>query len=430
MNVTSASVWRARGANASAIAAAARPAIPHNALRKIGNRHVYCDSKYRGAIPEDKLGGEQAMWWGMNNGGGWKERLERFWRSLFQELNLTLTEDLAVDLGAANTRLYLPRRGVVIDEPSVIAFDANNGKVAAVGLEAKRLARRQPRGVRVAHPIKDGAIADCEAAGQMLSRFISGTCARHALRGPSLLICSPADVTSLEQRAYEDTAMRAGARKTTFVEGAYAAALGADLDPRAARACMIVDLGAAKTDIAVISGGGILYASTRRVGGSEIDRAIARYLQLERTLEVSEEAAEEIKIEMGAGDGLRERRTLAVRGRNLRTGLPEEIAVESEEIDLLMQPALRAIKQHVRAAMEEIPTEASVDLLDSGITLSGGLAQLRGLAEHFAKEFGVSVRVASNPALAAVMGAGRILEQNLQAPSWEAMREWKSIWTS
>jgi rod shape-determining protein MreB len=119
-----------------------------------------------------------------------------------------------------------------------------------------------------------------------------------------------------------------------------------------------------------------------------------------------------------------------VRGRNLRTGLPEEIAVESEEIDLLMQPALRGIKQHVRAALEEIPTEASVDLLDSGITLSGGLAQLRGLAEHFAKEFGVSVRVASDPALAAVMGAGRILEQNLPAPRWEAMREWESIWTS
>jgi rod shape-determining protein MreB len=361
----------------------------------------------------------------MNN-GGWKERLERFWRSLFQELNLALTEEMAVDLGAANTRLYLPGRGVVIDEPSVIAFDANNGKVAAVGLEAKRLARRQPRGVRVAHPIKDGAIADCEAAGQMLSRFISGTCARHALRGPSLLICAPADVTPLEQRAYEDTARRAGARKATLVEVAYAAALGADLDPRAARACMVVDLGAAKTDVAVISGGGILYASTRRIGGSEIDCAIARYLQLERTLVVSGETAEKIKIELGGVDEKRNGQSLAVRGRNLRTGLPEELIVVSEEIDSLIQPALRVIKQHVRTALEEIPTEASVDLLDSGVTLSGGLAQLPGLAENLSHDLGLGVRVASDPTLTAAIGAGHFLERESRVSTQEAMKEQES----
>ncbi len=362
----------------------------------------------------------------MNN-EGWKEQLGRFWRSLFQELNLTLIEELAIDLGAANTRIYLPGRGVVVNEPSVIAFYASNGKIAAVGREAKRLARRQPREIRVARPIRDGVIADCEAASQMLSQFISGARGRHTLVGPSLLICAPTDVTPLEQRAYEDTAMRAGAGKVSIVEGPYAAALGAGLDPRAARACMIVDLGAATTDIAVISGGGILYASTRRIGGSEIDRAIARYLHLERTLEVSEEAAEEVKIEMGAVDGPRDRRPLAVRGRNLRTGLPEEIVVGREEIDLLMQPTLRVIKQHVRVALEEIPTEASVDLLDSGITLSGGLAQLHGLTEHFTKEFHVSVQVAPDPTLAAAMGAGRILEEALPASIWEAMREEEPI---
>jgi rod shape-determining protein MreB len=344
---------------------------------------------------------------------GWKERLDRFWRSLFHELNLILIEDLAIDLGAANTRVYLPGRGVVINEPSLIAFDASNGRIAAVGREAKRLARRQPREIRIARPIRDGVIADCDAASQMLSRFISGARTHHTLAGPSLLICAPTDVTPLEQRAYEDTAMRAGAGKVTLVEGPYAAALGANIDPRAARACMIVDLGAATTDIAVISGGGILYTSTRRIGGSEIDRAIARYLHLERTLEVTEEAAEEVKIGTGTVDQPRHKRTLAVRGRNLRTGLPEEINVEREEIDLLMQPTLRVIKQHVRVALEEIPTEASVDLLDSGITLSGGLAQLHGLSEDFAHEFGVSVQVAPDPILAAAMGAGRIIEHTL-----------------
>jgi len=358
----------------------------------------------------------------MNN-DGWKGQFERFCRSLFQELNLALIEELAIDLGAANTRIYLPGRGLVVDEPSVIAFNTSNGRIAAVGREAKRLARRQPREIRIARPIRDGVIADCQAASQMLSQFINGARGRHALVGPSLLICAPTDVTPLEERAYEDTAMLAGAGKVTLVEGPFAAALGADLDPRAARACMIVDIGAATTDIAVISGGGILYASTRRIGGSEIDCAIARYLQLERTLEVSEDAAEEVKIEMGSGGRLPDRRTLAVRGRNLRTGLPQEIAVGREEIDLLMQPALRLIEQHVRLALEEIPTEASVDLLDSGITLSGGLAQLHGLAEHFTHEFGLSVQVAPEPTLAAAIGAGRILEQALPASIRRAMKE-------
>src|SRR5215470_2653137 len=356
------------------------------------------------------------------NGEGWKGQFGRFCRSLYQGLSLTLIDELAIDLGAANTRIYLPGRGLALNEPSVIAFNAENGKVAAVGREAKRLARRQPREIRVARPIKDGVIADCEAASQMLSQFIDGARGRHALIGPALLICAPTDVTPLEQRAYEDAAMLAGAGKVTLVEGPYAAALGADLDPRAARACMVVDIGAATTDIAVISGGGILYASTRRIGGSEIDRAIARYLHVERTLEVSEDAAEEVKIEMGAG-GPRDKRPLAVRGRNLKTGLPEEIAVGREEIDILMRPALRMMKQHVRLALEEIPTEASVDLLDSGITLSGGLAQLHGLAEHFAQEFGVRVQVAPDPALAAAMGAGRILERALPASIREAMNE-------
>ena len=358
----------------------------------------------------------------MNN-DGWKGQIGRFCRSLFQELNLILIDELAIDLGASNTRIYLPGRGLVVNEPSVIAFNASDGRIAAVGREAKRLARRQPREIRIVRPIRDGVIADCEAASKMLSQFINFARGRHAMIGPSLLICAPTDATPLEQRAYEDTAKLAGAGKVTLVEGPYAAALGSDLDPRAPRACMVVDIGAATTDIAVISGGGILYASTRRIGGCEIDRAIARYLQLERALEISEDAAEDVKIEMGAGDERRDKSALTVRGRNLKTGLPEEISVRREEIDLLMQPALRAIKRHVRLALEEIPTEASVDLLDSGILLSGGLAQLDGLAEHFSEEFGVNVQVAPDPALAAALGAGRILERSLPTSIREAVRE-------
>jgi rod shape-determining protein MreB and related proteins len=190
---------------------------------------------------------------------------------------------------------------------------------------------------------------------------------------------------------------------------------------------MIVDLGAATTGVAVIGGGGLLYASTRRIGGSEIDRAIARYLQLERTLEVSGETAEKIKIELGGVAAKRDGQSLPVRGRNLRTGLPEELIVAGEEIHPLIQPALRIIKQHVRAALEEIPTEASVDLLDSGVTLSGGLAQLPGLAEHLNRDLGLSVKVASDPMLAAAFGAGRFLEQESHVSTQQAINEQESV---
>jgi rod shape-determining protein MreB len=357
---------------------------------------------------------------------GWKEKLERFWRSSVQVLNPPPAEALAVDLGAANTRIYLPGQGVVVDEPSVIALNIESNEVIAVGQEAKKLARREPPEIRIARPLKDGVIADCEAAGQMLSNLISHALTNRRPAGLSLLLCVPADITPLEQKAYEDVARRAGAGKVTLAEEPYAAAAGADLNLRAARACMIVDLGAATTDIAVISGGSVLHASTRRVGGSEMDRAIARYLRLERKMEVREETAEEIKIELAAVDARIEPRTTAVRGRNLTTGLPEEITVSSEEVRPLILPALRVIKQHIRAALEVISTGASVDLLDSGITVSGGLALLTGLAENLGRELGLSVRVAPDPMLAAALGAGRLLEQESQASIQEAMKEQES----
>jgi len=358
----------------------------------------------------------------MNN-WDWKEKLERRWRALFPGVHLTLTKELAIDLGDANTRIYQPGEGMVINEPSVIALDRESNRVAAAGQEAKTIARHQPRSIRVSRPIKDGVIGDCEAAGKMLSQFISRVLPSRSLTSLSLLICAPADITPLEQKAYVDAAKRAGAGTVTLVEAPYAAAIGADLNLRATRACMIVDLGAATTDVAVITGGSLIHASTRRIGGGEIDRAISRYLQMERTLEVSEETAERIKIEVGGVNGRRDRESLAVRGRNLRTGLPEEITITSEEIHPLIQPVLRVIKQHLRMALEEIPTEASVDLLDSGIALSGGLSQLPGLAEHLNQELGLNVRVVSDPMSVAALGAGRLLEQEPHHPTRETMKE-------
>src|SRR5262245_33855803 len=177
----------------------------------------------------------------MNN-WGWKEKLERFWRFSIQGLNLTPVEDLAIDLGSANTRIYLSEQGVVLDEPSMIAFNTESNEVLAVGEEAKRLARRQPPEIRIAYPIKDGVIADCEAAEQMLTHLIKRAFTNHGPARLSLLVCVPADITPLEQKTYEETARRVGAGKVTLVEGPYAAAVGADLNLRSARACMIVDL--------------------------------------------------------------------------------------------------------------------------------------------------------------------------------------------
>jgi rod shape-determining protein MreB and related proteins len=357
------------------------------------------------------------------NSLSWKETIRHIWRSSFAGFDGAINGELAIDLGSANTRIYLPGEGVVINEPSVIALDSERRKVVAVGHEAKSLAHRQ---LRVMRPVRDGVIADCEIAGQMLSVLINRALNQPGLSNPLLLICVPADITEMEEKAYEEAANHAGKFKVKLIEEPYAAAVGAGLNLRAAPACMIVDLGAGTSDIAVTSGGRLLYASTQRVGGDEMDRAIAHYLHQERALEVSKETAEKVKIGVGTvGDG-HFQRSMAVRGRNLVTGLPEEITVTSEEVHPLIQPALRVIKQHLRTVLEEIPTGASVDLLDSGISLSGGLSQLPGLAEHLGKELGLCVRVVPDPMLAAVMGAGRLLEEKYQASTLKAIKERKS----
>ena len=324
-----------------------------------------------------------------------------------------------VDLGSAHTRFYRPGVGVVIDEPSIIAFRAENGKVAAVGQEARALTIRQPRGIRITRPLKEGTVADCDAATQMLSGFIDRALPQRTLTSLALMVCVPAELTPLELIAYEDLARRAGARKVTLVEAPFAVANGADFDAGVRQSRMVVDLGAGSTDVAVSDHGNLLYASTRRVGGGEIDRNIVRYLQLERKLEVTLETAEEIKIKLARVEPSDDGRSMVVRGRNLMTGLPEEATIESHEIHPLVEPALRVIKQHIRRALEEIPIGVSVDLLDSGITLSGGLALLPGLSESLSRELTLAVRVISNPMLAAVLGAGCLMERGARPSALE-----------
>jgi rod shape-determining protein MreB len=354
----------------------------------------------------------------MNN---WKKKLHQFWSASLN--GLSTTESLAIDLGTSSTRIFLPGEGVVVDEPSVIAFDSKKRKFVAVGEKAIVLAYQHPRTVHTLYPIREGVITDYNHTGHMLSLLIHRVLNKRLI-SPTLLICVPAEMTQMEEYAYKEAASRAGVRKLKIIEAPYAAAAGAGLNLRATPATMIVDLGAGTTDIVVISCGNFLHASSRRIGGDAIDRAIAQYLHLERMLDVGQKTAENVKIGLGTVGVKHTQRSMIVRGRNLITGLPEEITVTSAEIQPLIQPLLRVIKQQILAVLEEIPTEASVDLLDTGISLSGGLSQLTGLAEHLGQELGLYVRVVPDPMQAAIIGAGSFLEEQSR---FSAL---KSIWGS
>lgn len=326
-----------------------------------------------------------------------------------RRLRLSLTGELAVDLGTSNTRVYAAGGRVMLNEPSVIAFSTSSGRVVAVGREAKLMIGREPRSIRVVRPLRDGVIADFDAAEKLLSHFIRQALTKWATLSPRILVCIPGEITQVERRAVEDAAYRAGTRQVSFVEEPFAAAAGVGLDVEAACASMIVDVGGGTVDIAVLSLGGLIHTSTLRMGGMEMDRAIARYLHEERSLEVGEQTAEAIKCALGSASLQADERVMEVRGRSLTTRLPAKIRVRSAEVQAAIEPVVQEIMHTVRAALEELPPEVSADLLDSGIVLTGGGAQLQGLAERLSRESGLEVRVAANPECAVVLGAGRLL---------------------
>jgi rod shape-determining protein MreB len=342
---------------------------------------------------------------------GWKEELERLWTSSLQTLRSAVSSDLVVDLGSANTLIYLPGSGIVLDEPSVIAFDTGTSQVEAVGYAAKSLIGREPQSICVAHPIKDGVIADCEIAGKLLSEFINRAHKQSSLLGPRLLICIPSDATDVEQKAFEEVATRAGAGRSNFIAAPIAAAAGAELEARSTRASMIADIGAGTVDIAVLCRGKLIYSSTLRVGGREMDQAIIQSLRQEHSIEIGVETAETLKIELGSVRPRSEPRVMEAGGRNLIARLPESIPVTDREVQVAIEPIFKEIERGIRAALEEVPPQAAVDLLESGIILSGGLAQLAGLPERLSQEIGLSVYSAAAPMAAVVIGAGRLLEQ-------------------
>ncbi len=323
---------------------------------------------------------------------------------------LSLGRDLAIDLGTANTLIYVRGQGVVLDEPSVVALNVNDGRPVAVGLEAKRMMGRTPNHIKAIRPLKDGVIADFEVCEKMLRFFIQKV---HASKWskPRMVICVPSGITGVEQRAVQDAAEYAGARKPVhIIEEPMAAAIGANLPVHEPSGNMIVDIGGGTTEVAVISLGGIVTAQSVRVAGDELDEAVLQYVKKEFSLAIGDRTAEEIKIQMGSAWPLEEELTADIRGRDLISGLPRTIQVTTEHVREALAEPISAIVDAVKTTLDKTPPELAADIMEDGIMLTGGGALLGGLDERLNHETGMPIRVADEPLYSVVVGSGQALE--------------------
>ena len=317
--------------------------------------------------------------------------------------------DLAIDLGTANTVIYQRGRGIVLDEPSVVAVDRRTQRLIAAGNRAKEMLGRTPDHVEAVRPLKDGVVSDADVTERMLRYFVEQVGPSKIVR-PRIVVCVPSEVTGVERRALEDSALRSGARRVYIVEEAMAAALGAGLPVNETRAQMVVDIGGGTTDVAVISLGGIVTSRSVRVGGDEIDEAIISLVKAEYSLLLGERSAEDIKIGVGSVFPLSQELTTRVRGRDLITGLPKTVQISSPEVRRAIETPVVTITDVVRSVLDVCPPELAGDILDSGVTLTGGGALLRGWTERLRHELGVPVTVADDPIRAVARGAGRCVE--------------------
>jgi rod shape-determining protein MreB len=323
---------------------------------------------------------------------------------------LGLGRDLAIDLGTANTLIYARGQGIVLDEPSVVAINVNDGRPVAVGLEAKRMMGRTPNHIKAIRPLKDGVIADFEVCEKMLRYFIQKV---HGSKWskPRMVICVPSGITGVEQRAVQDAAEYAGARKPVhIIEEPMAAAIGADLPVHEPSGNMVVDIGGGTTEVAVISLGGIVTAQSMRVGGDELDDAITQYVKKEYSLAIGDRTAEEIKIQMGSAWPMEEELTADIRGRDLVSGLPRTIQLTTEHVREALAEPVGAIVDAVKTTLDKTPPELAADIMEDGIMLTGGGALLGGLRQRLAHETGMPIRVAEEPLYSVVIGSGRALE--------------------
>ena len=318
--------------------------------------------------------------------------------------------DLAIDLGTANTVIYQQGQGIVLDEPSVVAVDRRTQRLIAAGTKAKEMLGRTPDHVEAVRPLKDGVVSDADITERMLRYFVEQVGPSKIVR-PRIVVCVPSEVTGVERRALEDSALRSGARRVYIVEEAMAAALGAELPVHETRAQMIVDIGGGTTDVAVISLGGIVTSKSVRVGGDEIDEAIIAFVKSQYSLLLGERSAENIKVAVGSVFPLSAELSTRVRGRDLVTGLPKTVQVGSAEIRRAIETPVITITDTVRNVLDVCPPELAGDILDNGVTLTGGAALLRGWTERMRHELGVPVRVADDPLRAVARGSGRCVEE-------------------
>jgi rod shape-determining protein MreB len=320
-----------------------------------------------------------------------------------------LTTDLAIDLGTANTCVFVPGRGIVLNEPSVVAFNTEQNRIEAVGTKAREMIGRTPQNMVAIRPLRDGVIADFDAAERMLSDFIRRSHRRSGWVRPRVVIGVPAEITQVERRAVRDSTLRAKASEVYLIDEPVAAAIGAGLPITEPTGNMIVDIGGGTTDIAVISLAGLVYRRSVRVGGDEMDMAIIDYMKRQHGLLIGERTAEQIKIEIGSAAPLEAPRQMEVRGRHLVEGLPKSVTVCDGEIREALKNTVDVIVQAVRAALEKIPPELAADIYDRGVVITGGGSLLRNLDERLRNDTELPVQMAEDPLTSVVRGAGRML---------------------
>ena len=322
------------------------------------------------------------------------------------------TKDIGIDLGTANTLVYMKGRGIIMREPSVVAVDPRSDelRVRSVGHEAKAVIGRTPGSIVAVRPLKDGVIADFDITANMLETFLKKACGNSMFSRPRVVICIPSGVTEVERRAVREATLKAGARQVSVIEEPMAAAIGAGLPISEPTGSMIVDIGGGTAEIAVISLGGIVASRSVRMAGDMFDQAIIAFIKRKYNLLIGERTAEQIKIEIGSAYPMDPEMTMEIKGRNLVDGLPKNIVVHSEDVREALLECLVKITSAIKETLERTPPELSADIIDHGITLTGGGALLRGLDQLIQSETGIDVHVAEDPLDCVAKGAGAVLD--------------------
>jgi rod shape-determining protein MreB len=321
-----------------------------------------------------------------------------------------LGRDMAVDLGTANTLVYVRGRGIVLNEPSVVALNTNNGQIVAVGAEAKRMIGRTPGNIVAIRPLKDGVIADFDVTERMLRYFIQKVHRRSHMAKPRLVVAVPSGITGVEQSAVKEAGHQAGARRVYIIAEPWGAAIGAGLPIHEPTGNMVVDIGGGTTEVAVISLGGIVTSQSIRVGGDELDQAIITFGKKEYSLMLGERTAEEIKMAIGSAFPAEDEPHAEIRGRDLVSGLPKTVVISAAEVRKAIEEPVNLIVDAVKNTLDKCPPELAGDVMDRGIALTGGGALLRGLESRIREETGMPVQVADNPLDSVVLGTGKCVE--------------------